>query len=60
MNTMNKTIDLMPYLPVQPVKRNRRTLKNIATVLGVIIESAVTFGIGVCLLTGIYVFLSIV
>lgn len=60
MNAVNKTIDLMPYLPAQTAQKNRKTLHEIVTLIGLIVESAVTIGIGICLLTGIYVFFSIV
>lgn len=60
MNTANKTIDLMPYLPAQPARKTRMTLHGVIETLSFIVESAVTIGIGICLLTGIYIFLSIV
>ena len=60
MNTVNKTIDLMPYLPVQPERKASKTLHGVIETVGFIVESAVTIGIGVCLLAGVYIFLSIV
>ncbi len=60
MQTMNNTIDLSPYLPAQVQRKAKRTLHDIIEMIGMVIEGAVTIGIGACLLAGVYVFLTIV
>lgn len=60
MQTMNNTIDLRPYLPKQTHRKAKTTLRSIIELVGMVVESAVTIGIGVCLVAGVYVFLTIV
>lgn len=59
MQTTTNTIDLRPYLPTQRRRKTRRTLHDIVELIGLVIEGAVTLGIGACLLAGVYVFLTI-
>lgn len=60
MNTAsNNTIDLRPYLPSPKQHKIKLTYRNIIECIGLVIEGAVTLGIGICLMTGIYVFLTI-
>lgn len=56
----NKMIDLCPYLPAPTVPERKHTLHNVLQIVGTVVESIVTIGIGVCLITGTYIFLSIV
>lgn len=60
MQTTTNTIDLRPYLPAQSRRKTRRTLHDIVELIGLVIEGAVTVGIGVCFVAGVYVFLTIV
>ncbi len=60
MQTMNNTIDLRPYLPAQTARKAKKTLHDIVELIGMVVEGAVTLGIGACLLAGVYIFLTIV
>lgn len=61
MNTqMKNTIDLMPYLPVYECRKHTDLFSHIIRTVGLVIEGAVTLGIGLCLMAGLYIFLTIV
>lgn len=61
MNTqMKNTIDLLPYLPAHECTKRRDHFSRIIQTVGMIIEGAVTLGIGLCMMAGLYIFLTIV
>lgn len=61
MNTqMKNTIDLLPYLPAHECTKHRDLFSHIVQTVGMVIEGAVTLGIGLCLMIGLYIFLTIV
>lgn len=61
MNTVNRTIDMRPYLPAAAVSRKAKmSLRDILAIIGMVIEGIVTVSIGFCLLGGICIFLTIV
>lgn len=60
MNTpMRNTIDLTPYLPVCSPRKSRGHFTQLLQTIGLVIEGVATLGIGLCLMVGLYVFLTI-
>lgn len=61
MNTsINRTIDLMPYLSCPNTTKSKITFYRVMQVLGLLLESVISLGVGVCLITGLYVFFTII